>query len=426
VDALARRGVRFTDFYASGSLCTPSRAGLLTGRYAIRSGLIFPLQSGGQPLMAKILQSVARGIGKLGAFDMTVKSLVDGLPPKEVTIADALKVAGYRTMAIGKWHLGDFSHDPQYHPMRRGFDEFFGTPGTYDEIPNGLYRNETLAAKDSELDQSELTARSTKEAVGFIERNKKRPFFLYLAYHAPHIPLYASKKFKDKSKAGIYGDVVEELDWGIGEVMKCLARNGLEDDTMVIFTSDNGPWFEGRPGAEFRGRKGESYEGGFRAPLIVRWPGRIKAGSACAAPAMNIDLFPTLCALAGVTVPADRIIDGKNIAGLMTGKETKTPHEALYFYHHDELEGIRSGRWKYFRYTHHRTWPIPLDKPTTPLGMAAKDKFLGQWPNLYDVELDEGENYDLASRHPEVCKKMDGIMTAWENSIKKNREGWIR
>lgn len=425
IDSLAREGVRFTDFYASASLCTPSRAGLLTGRYAIRSDLIFPVQSGRQPFIGRVLQSVARWLGRRGAFDMTRASFVDGLPDGEITVADALRTAGYRTMAIGKWHLGDFHVEPRYHPLRHGFDEFFGTPNTNDELPNPLYRNETMLEDDIGLDQARLTGMSTKEAVGFIERSgAAQPFFLYLAYHAPHLPLYASARFKDKSKAGIYGDVVEELDWGVGEVLKSLRDKGIERTTLVIFTSDNGPWYNGRPAAERRGRKGQSFEGGFKAPLIARWPGHIPAGSVCAHAAMNIDFFPTLLSLAGLGIPGDRIVDGKNIAGLLTGKEGKTPHDAFFFYHHEQLEGVRAGDWKYLHRVNHYEWPIPLDKPTTFLGMAAQDRFLGSWPNLYNIATDEGENYDLASRHPEVCARLEKIMTAWESDIAENPGGW--
>jgi arylsulfatase A len=425
IDALAREGVRFSDFYASASLCTPSRAGLLTGRYAIRSGLVFPIQSGRQPFIARVLQSVARWLGRRGAFDMTRDSFVAGLPDGEITVADGLKAAGYRTMAIGKWHLGDFHVEPRYHPLRRGFDEFFGTPNTNDELPNPLYRNETMLEDDIGLDQARLTGLSTKEAVGFIERAAgKEPFFLYLAYHAPHIPLFASEKFKDRSKAGIYGDVVEELDWGVGEVLASIRKTGIENNTLVIFTSDNGPWYEGRPAPERRGRKGQSFEGGFQAPLIARWPGRIPAGSVCGEPAMNIDFFPTILALAGVGLPGDRVIDGKDIAGLLTGREAKSPHDAFYFYHHEQIEGMRAGEWKYLRSINHYAWPIPLDKPSTFLGGAAKDRFLGSWPNLYNMKTDPGENYDLASRYPEVCARLEKLLAEWDAQIEKNPCGW--
>ncbi len=427
MDSLARDGIRFTDSYASASLCTPSRIGLLTGRYAVRTGLTFPLQSGGTPLFKSLFIKAGRAMGRLGALDLSLPSSVDGIPEPEITIADALKVAGYRTGMIGKWHLGDFSVDPQYHPMRHGFDEFFGTPMTNDELPNPLYRNETMLEADIGLNQARLTGLSTKEAVDFIERSRDgEPFFLYMAYHAPHLPLFATEEFKDKSKGGIYGDVIEELDANIGKILKCLSENGLEDNTIVIFTSDNGPWYNGNPGDEFRGRKGQSYEGGFRVPLVVRWPGHIRPGALCEAPTMNIDFFPTLLALAGLELPSDRIIDGRNIAGLLTGRETASPHDALFFYHHETLEGIRAGQWKYFRYINHYTWPIPMDKPTTLFGKASGGEFLGQWPNLYNLDTDEGENYDLASRYPEVCEKLDKIMAEWEREIEKNPGGWVK
>ena len=304
VDSIARNGVRFTDAYASSSLCTPSRIGLLTGRYAIRSGLTFPLQSGSQPFVAKVLQKAGRAIGRLGAMDLSYPSSVDGIPAAEITIADALKLAGYRTGMIGKWHLGDFSKKPEYHPMRHGFDEFFGTPMTNDELPNPLYRNETMLEKDIGLNQARLSGQSAKEAIAFMERSRaKQPFFLYMAFHAPHLPLYASDQFKGKSAAGIYGDVVEEIDFNVGKILSYLKEKGLAENTLVIFTSDNGPWYEGRPGPECRGRKGQSYEGGYQVPLAARWPGRIPAGSRCDAATMNIDMFPTFWTWPGSGFP---------------------------------------------------------------------------------------------------------------------------
>lgn len=427
IDSLARDGIRFTDSYASASLCTPSRIGLLTGRYAVRTGLTFPLQPGRTPFIKSLLMKTGRAFGRLGAFDLTLPSSADGIPGPEITIADALKVAGYRTGMIGKWHLGDFSVDEQYHPMKHGFDEFFGTPMTNDELPNPLYRNETMLEADIGLNQARLSGLSTKEAVDFITRSKDTaPFFLYMAYHAPHLPLFATEEFKDTSQGGIYGDVIEELDANIGKILACLKENGLADNTIVIFTSDNGPWYNGNPGDEFRGRKGQSYEGGFRVPLIVRWPGHVAAGSVCSEPTMNIDHFPTLLALAGLELPSDRIIDGKSIAGLLTGRETTSPHDALFYYHHEQLEGIRAGDWKYFRHINHYTWPIPVDKPTTFLGKASGGEFLGQWPNLYNLETDEGENYDLASRYPDVCARLDRMMTDWEKEIEANPGGWVK
>jgi len=426
IDRLAEQGVRFTDFYASSPLCTPSRAALMTGRYAIRTGLIFPLPPEGQSRTGKAMMSLGCILSKLGTSDTMRKNLVDGLPEKEITLAEALKVAGYRTGMVGKWHLGDYSHKPEYHPMRYGFDELFGTPMSNDELPNALYRNETMLEKDIGLDQARLTGLSTREAVGFIERNAAtQPFFLYLAPHAPHLPLYASEKFKDKSAGGIYGDVVEELDWGVGQVMQCLEDKGLEENTIVIFKSDNGPWFEGHPGQKHRGRKGQSYEGGFQIPMIVRWPAIIPAGSVCELPAMNIDIFPTLLAAAGLELPSDRIIDGRNILGLLTGEQDQPPHDVFYFYHTSDLEGVRAGDWKYYREISHYVWPVPVDKPNTFFGKAYRGEFLGSWPNLYNLATDPGENYDLASRYPEKCVEMDQIMRNWEREMEDNPGGWL-
>jgi len=426
IDRLADQGARFTDFYASSPLCTPSRASLLTGRYAIRTGLAFPLQPQGQRRLRKASISLGRALSRLGICDTIRENRVDGIPDKEITIAEALKVAGYRTGMVGKWHLGDYSHKPEHHPMRHGFDELFGTPMSNDELPNALYQNETMLEKDIGLDQARLTGLSIREAVRFIEGNTdKQPFFLYLAPHAPHLPLFASKKFKDKSAGGIYGDVVEELDWGVGQVMQCLKDKGLEENTIVIFQSDNGPWYEGHPGQKHRGRKGQSYEGGFQIPMIVRWPVNIPAGSVCRIPAMNIDIFPTLLAAAGLELPNERVIDGKDILGLLTGEQDQTPHDVFYFYHVHDLEGVRVGDWKYYREISHYVWPIPVDKPNTFLGKLYRDDFLGTWPNLYNLATDPGENYDLASRYPEKCDEMEKIMRDWSREIENNPGGWL-
>jgi Arylsulfatase A and related enzymes len=233
-----------------------------------------------------------------------------------------LKSNGYRTGLVGKWHLGDFSKKPAYNPIRHGFDEFFGVPHANNMFPLALYRNDTQLEADIGLNQARLTGLYTKEAIRFINRSSGSPFFLYLAHTFPHQPLFASEKFKDKSTAGIYGDAVEEIDWSLGEIITSLREKGLEKNTIIFFTSDNGPWFNGSPGG-FRGRKGQSYEGGFRVPLIVKWPGRILAGALCSEPAMNTDLFPALLPLAGLGLPQDRIIDGKDIGGLLVGKKKK-------------------------------------------------------------------------------------------------------
>jgi arylsulfatase A len=425
IDGLARQGVRFTDFYSSCSVCTPSRYGLLTGRYAVRSGLIFVMPASGESMMQFTIRRLGRWFGSAGAVDVQEDCWVEGLPEDEITLAGALKVAGYRTGMVGKWHLGDFSRKPQYNPRRYGFDSFFGVPHSNDMPPCALYRDETMLEPDIKQNQARLTGMYTKEAINFIDKSKDGPFFLYLAHTFPHQPLYASERFKDKSKVGIYGDVVEEIDWSVGEIMKCLERNGVADDTIVVLTSDNGPWYNGSPGG-FRGRKGQSYEGGYRVPFIVKWPRGMRGGAVCAEPAMNLDLFPTMTAAAGLALPSDRIIDGKNIAGLITGKETESPHDALYFYHYEELEGMRQGNWKYFRNINHYTWPQPVDKPTTFMGGVAAKGHFASWPNLYSLDVDEGECYNQAARYPDVSRRMASAMEKWERELAANPRGWVK
>lgn len=423
IDQLASEGARCTDFYSSCSVSTPSRYGLLTGRYPVRSGLIFVMPASNESFGRSVIRRLGRTVGKLGATDVQEDCWVEGIPDDEITLASALKTAGYRTGMVGKWHLGDFSAMPRYNPRNYGFDEFFGVPHSNDMWPCALYRNETELEPDIKLNQERITGLYTKEAVDFIEKSKDRPFFLYLAHTFPHQPLFASEKFKGKSKAGIFGDAVEEIDWSVGEIMSCLKKNGLEENTIVVFTSDNGPWYNGSAGG-LRGRKGQSYDGGYRVPFVARWPGRIPAGRVCSEPAMNIDLFPTLTAAAGLTPPSDRIIDGRDLSGLLTGKAPAPPHDTLYLYHYEELEGIRAGSWKYFRNISHYTWPQPVDKPTTFMGKIAKGNF-ADWPNLYNLETDREECYNLASRHPEVCRQMQDRMTAWEQAITKNPRGWV-
>jgi uncharacterized sulfatase len=423
IDRLASEGVRFTDFYCSAPMCSPSRYGLLTGRYPVRGGFNDALAGGDMSFAISLLDWLGRKAGKLGAIDYQEDSWVGGLPDDEITLAAALKVAGYRTKMVGKWHLGDFSRKPQYNPRKFGFDEFFGVPHSNDIRPCALYRDETMLEPDIKDNQARLTGMYTKEAISFIEKSRSGPFFLYLAHNFPHQPLFASENFKDKSRAGIYGDVVEELDSSVAEIVDSLKKNGLAENTIIVFNSDNGPWYNGSTGG-LRGRKGQSYDGGYRVPFIVRWPGHIPAGSVCTAPAMNIDLFPTLTAAAGITLPTDRAIDGKDIRGLLSGQASATPHEVIYLYHYEELEGVRSGNWKYFRNINHYVAPQPVDKPTTFMGKTSKGT-LGDWPNLYNLAVDREECYNLAKRYPEICKEMLARMVAWEQQVAKNPRGWL-
>jgi len=446
LDRMAREGMKFTDFYSCNALCSPSRAGLLTGRYPHRTGVTFPVDMH-EPIMKKIGHTIGRFaffdlFVHLGAIDgIGAKSIIAGLPLSEITLAKALKVAGYKTAAIGKWHLGDFTKLPQYHPYKHGFDYFAGFFGVNDDPPYyPFWRGEKEIVHDIGLAQEPYTGILTQEAVTFIEQSKREPFFLYFAHKDPHQPNYPSKRFRNSSEGGLYGDTVQEIDWSVGEVLRCLERNNLARDTIILFTSDNGAFFNGSTGG-LRGRKGQSYEGGFRVPMLACWPGRIPAGSICSEPVMNIDFFPTCLALAGLTLPTDRIIDGKDISGLLEGKGKQSPHEALFFFHHNEIEGVRTGDWKYFRRINHAVYPVYADKDNTLLGWivnnfftyAGKDAegkthtipFLGRLPLLYNMKVDPGENYNVIDKYPAVGRRMYDLMTQWEQAFAKNPRGWI-
>jgi arylsulfatase A-like enzyme len=422
VDRLAAGGSRFTNYYACNAVCAPSRAGLLTGRYPFRTGVIGNPYPGDEPLAQRAVRKLGSILKGLGVLDIREDYVAGGLSEKEITLAEALQTAGYRTGMIGKWHLGDYSRQPAYNPVRHGFDFYFGVPHSNDMRPFPLYRNEARIEADIGSDQARLTGLYTSEAVKFIEAREEGPFFLYLAHTFPHQPLFASQQFAGKSKAGKYGDAVEEIDWSVGEIVRCLARTGIADNTLIFFTSDNGPWFEGSPGS-LRGRKGQSYEGGFRVPFIASWPGRIPRKQVNSLPVMNLDLFPTLLALAGVGLPADRVIDGFDISGLLTGKEKTLSWEAIYFYHYDLLEGVRSGKWKYFKKVNRYTWPVPVD--AAPVLDRLGSKQLGnRWPLLYDLELDPQESYNVLSTYPDKAAELAALLTQWEQAAAVNPRGF--
>ncbi|MCH8333863.1 sulfatase, partial [Candidatus Sumerlaeota bacterium] len=362
LDRMAAEGAVLTSFYSSANICTPSRGGLLTGRYPARLGLT---------------RDVARPTNDIG------------IQEEETTLAEALKGVGYATACIGKWHLG---HRPEHWPTRHGFDYFYGLPYSNDMTPLALYRqNENI---EEPVDQRTLTERYTREAVQFIEKNKDRPFFLYLPHTMPHIPLFVSDRFKGLSGAGLYGDVVETIDWSMGRIFSTLDRLGIDDNTLVIFTSDNGPWFEGSAG-DNRGRKGTAWEGGMRVPFLARWPGRIPAGGSSDAIAMNIDLFPTLTELAGIDPPGDRTIDGRNIFALMKGDQ-RSPHEYLYFFNKEILAAVRTQRWKLVVQSWYRAW-------NAPLGSESYHYYPGL---LFDLENDPEERYSYTREHPDLAKQL--------------------
>jgi uncharacterized sulfatase len=419
VDRLAAEGVRFTDFHACDAVCTPSRAGLLTGRYPVRMMLDTPLHPGREPLSRKVMVRLGYLFGKLGVLDLATRRAADGLHPAEITLAEALRTGGYRTGMVGKWHLGDYATYPEFNPLRHGFDSYFGVPYSNDMHPFPLFRGEEVLEEDVQ-DPAALTGRYTREALDFIRKGGDEPFFLYLAHTFPHRPLAASDRFVGESAGGLYGDVVEEIDWSLGQILATLDSHGLAENTMVVFTSDNGPWYQGSPGT-FRGRKGQAFEGGHRVPFVARAPRFIPPGSVCSGVTMNLDLFPTFLAAAGLGLPDDRVIDGRNILPLLRGNTDQSPHEYLFLYHHGELEGVRAGTWKYLRRTNHYTWPMPVNKK---LGSLANHTD-GPLPLLHDLSTDPGEAYNLAERFPEVVLQMEAAMASWEAGLAERRLGFL-
>ena len=436
IDRLAAEGLRLTEFYASAPVCSPSRAGLLTGRYPLRSGIVAALQAADDTLLRRITYQAGIAFAKLGAVDLAGgANAVPGLPPSEVTLAEALRVGGYRTMAVGKWHLGDFTELPQYHPANQGFDHFVGFNMSNDDWPVAFWRDHEEVVEDIGLDQARYTRVFTEAAVEFVEDAAGgEPFFLYLAHKDPHQPFFPSEAFAGRSAAGPYGDAVAEFDWSVGQVVDALRRTGVAEDTLVVVTSDNGPWFEGSPGG-LRGRKGQSYEGGFRVPFVAWWPGRLPAGSVSDVPTMNIDLFPTFLGLAGLEGPTDRIVDGRDQwAAWADGSQPE--ERALYFFHDYDVEALRVGDWKLIERNSHYVWPAPLDKTDTPggrlltgrdyqpPGSAESVPTLGAWPLLYHLERDLEEAYNVAASHPARVRELRAQLEAWRRAFAENPRGW--
>lgn len=417
LDAMAAEGMRFTDFHACDGVCTPSRAGLLTGRYPKRMCLDTPLLSADADLKQRAAISFGFLAGATGLTDAATEGGADGLNDFEITLGHALQLRGYHTAMVGKWHLGNFDRLPQFNPVNHGFMSYFGVPHSNDIRPMPLYRN--LERVDADYrDIEKLTGIYTDEAIKVIETNQDKPFFLYLAHTFPHRPLAASEKFKGKSAGGLYGDAVEEIDWNAGRLIDVLKRLNLDHNTLIIFTSDNGPWYDGSPGP-LRGRKGQSFEGGFRVPFIARWVGKIPRGTVCDEMTMNIDIFPTMMALAGLGLPKDRSIDGTSMAPQLENPTAAMPPRDLYFYHQGTLEAMRSGEWKYIREINHYVWPMPVNKILGHLTPFSS----GPLPLLFNVRSDPGEAYNLAHNYPERVAEMGLRMANWESALAKNRFG---
>jgi uncharacterized sulfatase len=424
LDSLARQGMRFTQHYAGASVCSPSRVALMTGRYPIRAGFSSVMTPTDLPYFKRYMWHLSKIFNQLGVVDMGTDSKYNGIRQKEITLAEALKKAGYATGMSGKWHLGDLKTSPEFNPMYHGFDDFFGLNAANDEFPAALFDRDSMLIEDVGLEQDFLSEAFANRAINFIkENNQKAPFFYFLSFTAPHLPLVPSPKFKNTSKGGIYGDVVEEMDFYIGKVMQTLVDLGIDDNTIVIFTSDNGPWFKGSPG-EYRGRKGQSFEGGFRVPFIAKWTGHIAPNTVSDVPIMNFDVYPTLLNIAGLALPKDRIIDGKDLLPVWNGTEQENVHDAIYFYHYDQVEAVRSKNWKYIATTNHYIWPILLDKKGLITNGLAEPWFGRQYPNLYDLDTDPSENYDLQHHYPDVVENLSKKIMNWEAEIEQNPNGW--
>ena len=370
LDLMAREGMCLRDFYVTCSVCTPSRSSLMTGCYPRRVNMHVDEKN------LCVLFPAAR----------------KGLNPAELTIAEVLRKRGYATGCIGKWHLGDH---PDFLPTSQGFDTYYGIPYSNDmhrkNVPLPLVRGEKVI--EAPVKQNTITRRYTEEALGFIRRNKARPFFLYIPHTMVHLPLNPGVEFQGKSADGKYGDAVEELDWSMGELFGELKAQGIDEKTLVLFTSDNGSYRE-QSNRPLRGRKGRTDEGGMRVPCIVRWPGKIPAGSSSELVTSTIDLLPTFAGLAGAEVPGDRIIDGRDIWSILSGKPgAKSPHEVFCYYQMDQLQAVRSGRWKLFvkLKSKKRNW----GKPEGPRPLK-----------LFDLVADIHEDKDVKDKNPLVVKRL--------------------
>ncbi|MDD2380921.1 MAG: sulfatase [Mariniphaga sp.] len=418
LDKMGVEGQKWTSFYVAAPVCTPSRAGILTGRLPVRSGMCSDKR--------RVLFPNSNG----------------GLPQSENTIARVLKGNGYQTAAIGKWHLG---HKSPYLPTDHGFDSYYGIPysNDMDKVEQTdhftLAENERFQAynvplmRDTEIierptDQRTLTQRYTSEAVEKIKTMKDKPFFIYLAYSLPHIPLFRSEEFKNTSLAGIYGDVIEEIDWSVGQIMKILQDEGLAENTLVVFTSDNGPWHtfktHGGSAGILRGAKGGTFEGGMREPTLFWWPGTIKSG-VVRDMATTMDLLPTFCRLSGTQIPDDRVYDGYDISPLIIGTG-KSKREVVFYYRGQKVFAVRKGDYKAHFITQNEYNSKTAHPITKPVLEIENSPVVHDPPLLYNVNVDPGERFNIAAEHPELITEFKEILethlagiTPVENQLEK-------
>jgi arylsulfatase A len=398
LDAMAEEGVLFRQFYSANPVCSPSRASILTGRYGVRAGVnsvFWPTDTG-------------------------------GLATNEVTIAQMLKPAGYQTMCVGKWHLG---LPAQYLPTSRGFDAYYGIPYSNDMSPSILMQNTSII--ESPVNLNTLTQRYTTQAVNFINNSANAPFFLYMAHTFPHIPLACSASFAGKSGMGLYGDVIQEIDWSVGQVLQALSANGVDQNTLVMFTSDHGPWFQGSPGG-LRGRKGDTFDGGVRTPFLARFPGRIPASAVphgianklrtrtVNVMATALDLLPTIAGFAQVPLPPNPL-DGVDIGPLLTGQATTVTRPAFFYFNNWDLQCARMGSWK-----------LHVSRGNVPAYTAAPA--VGYYnlrlinPELYDIDNDPDESRDMSKQNPSIVAQIQqeiaqalpsfpsGVQNAWAHT----------
>jgi arylsulfatase A-like enzyme len=395
IDQLAANGVMLSDFHSPAPVCTPSRAGYLTGRLPARAGLpyvVFPSGSISEFFVSIMMNPHAN-----------VR-----LPAEEITLAEIFRAAGYATAMVGKWHIGDRS--PSL-PNDMGFERFYGSLYSNDINPFALYRNESIDVAPP-VDQRTLTSVYTKEATRFISDHASEPFFLYFAHNFPHDPLHVSQQRSGKSDAGLFGDVLEEIDDGVGEIVAALERTGNLENTLIIISSDNGPWFLGDAGNQ-RGRKGNTFEGGMRVPFIAHWPAAIAGGRVEAAMAMGTDLVPTILEILKLPLPTDRTLDGRSILDVLISG-APTPHDYLYYSDGETLFAVRDQRFKY-----RGAAGVPYGTDETPIAIPIPQK---EW--LFDLENDRRESYDTSTRHPQELRRLRAAFESKVAEMQANKRGW--